>query len=139
MSILNNLKKVRAAIANDSVTNHPSPISSALNLAAIAAMVKGMKSTEWGDYMAIFCENQEQLTRLTAEAPDEEDYLKQMRAYIVADGICDPGTTFNIAMHVDTKIDGINGSIKNPPVSPAPNDPGGAIKSRRPKELRNIV
>lgn len=144
MTLLNNLKKVRAAIADDSVTNDPSPISSALNIAAMAAMFEGMPKgdntkTKWADYMAIFCENSAQLTRLTVEDPNEDEYLKQMRAYIVADGICDPGTNFNIPMHVDPRIDGINGSITNPPVSPAPNDPGGAIKGRRPLELRNII
>jgi hypothetical protein len=132
MSIFNNLKKVRAAIAVASITSDVSDISIAINKAAMAAMFKGMGTNEWGDYMAIFCENQDQLTRLTVQANGEAPYLQQMRAYLVADGICDPSTTFS-TMHVGDGID------KNPPVPDAPNDLGDTIKNRRPDGLKDIL
>jgi hypothetical protein len=132
MSIFNNLKKVRAAVAIASITSDVSDISIAINKAAMAAMFKGMGSEEWEKYMAIFCENQDQLTRLTVQANGEAPYLPQMRAYLVADGICDPSTTFS-TMHVDDGID------KNPAVPDAPNDPGDTIKNRRPDGLKDIL
>jgi hypothetical protein len=143
MTILENLERVRTALQDASMISDPSPMSSALNEAAMAAMFEGMpkgdpSKKKWGDYMAIFCANQDQLTRLTVEAQDEEKYLKQMRAYIVADGICDPGTNFNIGMHIDNKIDGIANSLENPPVDDTPKD-DGSIANRRPKELKDIV
>lgn len=137
MSIFNNLKKVRAAVAIASIDNDVSAISIAINKAAMAAMFEGMPNgdinkTKWGDYMAIFCENQDQLTRLTVADPNEADYLQQMRAYLVADGICDPSTTFS-TMHVRGEID------QNPPVPDAPIDPDDTIKNRRPDGLKDIL
>jgi hypothetical protein len=139
MSIFNNLKKVRAAIARDTVGNDISPLSTALNTAALQALAAGFGQDEWGNYMAVFAENQAQLDRLTIQTPGEETYLQQMRAYILTNGICDMGTNGDLPRNVNIKIDGIVGSINNPPVPDAPNDPGGTIANRRPAELKDVL
>lgn len=141
MSIFKNLRKVHSKVAFDSINNVLSPIGSALNDAATAALYKGIGSPEWESYMAIFAENQEQLTRLTVIDQNEPQYLTQMRAYIVTNGICDMGTNGDLTKNtVTSTIDGDpQQAAANPVVSDVPNDPNGTIASKRPPNLRTLI
>jgi hypothetical protein len=138
MSILKNLKKAHAAVVAQNTTNDLSPIGTAINRAAMAAMFGGLGSNDWNSYMATFADNEEQLQRLTVRDANEEPYITQMRAYILVNGCCDIGTNAFMNNKVDEKIDGIAGSNKNPPVPDAPNDPNGKIANLRPADLKSI-
>src|SRR2546429_3122078 len=97
MKIFKNLKRMRAAVAAQQI-NGDSELAGALNTAAVAALLGGMSSPAFKSYMAIFSDNTDQLERLTVIKKDDQGkvieppYLKQMRAYIVSNAICDSQT-----------------------------------------------
>lgn len=135
MSILNNIKKVRAVIANQFVDSDVSDAGQKLNDAAMEAIFHGIGSDQWKSYMAVFADNPDQLTRLTVPGPNEETYLRQMRAYVVTSAVCDMGTNLDITGKIDSRIDGAN-SLKNPNVPAAMDDAG--IKGLRPEGLETV-
>jgi hypothetical protein len=141
MGIFRNLKRVHAAVAADLATDQPT-LSAAINNAAIKAIMGGIESDEFKSYMAIFASNQEQLQRLTVprEAPPEPKYLSQMRAYIVANAICDTGTNAHTGNKVTEAIDGGEDGI--PLVSDEITDltsaQGQVLANLRPDGLKNI-
>jgi len=137
-SILNNLKKVHAAVVAQRITSDESPIGAALNRAAVAAVTGGIQSDAWKSYMAVFAANRDQLERLTVEKPGEEPYLKQMRAYIVSNAICDVGTNAFTNNKVTKVIDGLEGVAGNPSVSGEVSDPDGTVAGLRPADLKVI-
>jgi hypothetical protein len=137
MSILNNLKKIHAAVTAQRITNNESPIGKALNEAAVLALLGGIGSPPWASYMAVFADNPEQLDRLTVKQDEDEPfYISQMRAYIVSNAICDSGTNAFTNNRVNDLIDGPVGAMPAPPE--APNDPEGTIKNLRPAGLKSI-
>lgn len=96
MSIKKRLLKVQAAVVLDKV-NGTGKLGTAIGDAAEAAMFAGIDSEEWKAYMSLFADSADQLKRLTTteldgEGTDEARYLPRIRAYIVANGICAPGT-----------------------------------------------
>ena len=137
-SILNNLRKAHAAVVAQQINNGVSQLGEALNAAAVEAVIGGINSAAWKSYMAVFADNPEQLTRLTEPQPGEEQYLQQMRAYIVSNAICTPDTNAFLNNRVRKEIDGVAGSGTNPPVSNAVSDPGNAISALRPADLKTI-
>lgn len=138
-SILQNLRKVHAAVVAQQIDNGTSALSAALNEAAIKALLGGFGSPAWNSYMAVFATNPEQLTRLTKRVNDgEEDYLDQDRAYIVSNAICTPETNAFLNDKVNELIDGDpNSPETNPPVSNELNVTA-EIKALRPTALREI-
>lgn len=138
-SILQNLRKVHAAVVAQQIENGRSPLSQALNAAAVEAATKGITSTAWKRYMAVFADNPDQLTRLTKPQEDEEAYLKQFRAYIVSNAICTPETNAFLNNKVGNEIDGVEGLPTNPPVSTEKSDPDGVLAAvARPEGLESI-
>ena len=137
-SILQNLRKVHAAVVAQQIKNGRSPLSQALNAAAVEAATGGISSDAWKSYMAVFADNPEQFSRLTEPQDGEEAYLKQFRAYIVSNAICTPETNAFLNNRVGNEIDGVPGLATNPPVSDAVDDPNGEIAARRPDGLKAI-
>jgi hypothetical protein len=136
-SILNNLKKMHAAVVTQRLTSDESALGVALNIAAVAAVTGGINSDAWKSYMAIFADNSEQLERLTVQKPNEALYLPQLRAYMVSNAICDVSTNAFTNNRVNERIDGLTGT-NDPPVPDVVNDPGGQIAALRPKDLKSI-
>lgn len=92
MKISQRLVKVQLAVLNNKV-NGDGSYGKKLGEAAEAAMLKGIYSDEWKAYMSLFADSSDQLKRLTTDELDGGDpYLPRIRAYIVANGVCAPGT-----------------------------------------------
>jgi hypothetical protein len=82
------------------------PFGEDMKNAAIEAIMNGLGSEEWKAYMSLFADNAEQLTRLTTEQATDEDYLPQMRAYIVSNAVCGGFTGTRTHLNIDReKID----------------------------------
>ena len=112
MSILNNLRRVHAAVVIDNTKSQlqdpnlkTGPLATKINQAAVLALTSGMNSQAWEDYMATFAGNETELKRLTEVEDNEKDYLPQLRAYIVSNAICDIGTSAHTSENVDERID----------------------------------
>lgn len=140
-SIYTNLKKIHTAVVKARIGNDdpgvPSPLSTALNNAAVEALTGGIDSPAWVKYMAIFADNPEQLERLTKPKENEPSYLRQMRAYIVSNAICFPDTNAFLDNRVTKLIDG--GSNNDPQVSDQESDPNGELAAvGRPQGLDAI-
>lgn len=103
MTILRNLLKAHAAVAKDIFNS--GDLASRIGQLAVEAVINGMDSQEWKDYMSLFADNEAQLNRLTVQTPDEPSYLKQARAYIVSNAICDAATGVKTHNNVNTSID----------------------------------
>ena len=117
MSILNNLKKAHAAIVLDQTRQALEPqnpnlgrLGAQINSFAVEALTHGLGSDQWNDYMTLFASNAAELAQLADPARTEgvagaqAAWLRQMRAYIVSNGICDIGTN-------GRTFDKINGDI----------------------------
>ena len=98
-TIRNNLLRVQAAVVSQKATTGVTALGDAIGNAAEAALLKGMTAPdgtatpEWERYMALFANSAEQLERLTSNKHDGNNtWLPRVRAYIVANGICAPGT-----------------------------------------------
>jgi hypothetical protein len=88
------LLKVQAAVVVEKA-NGGGSLGEQIGLAAERAMIEGMNSDAWKAYMSLFADSADQLKRLTTTELDGEDdaqYLPRMRAYIVANAVCAPGT-----------------------------------------------
>ena len=117
MSIKNNLAKVHVAVVID--TFKGGPFGAKLKASAIAAITKGLNSEEWKDYMKLFADNEQQLTRLTVEDPNEPSWFKESRAYIVSNAICGADTTGETGANVD---DGFSADAS------LPEEPDGTVQ-----------
>ncbi|HEX8293940.1 MAG TPA: hypothetical protein VF570_19395 [Pyrinomonadaceae bacterium] len=92
MKIEQRIKLIQAAVAVDKAKGR-GDLGEQVGKAAEAAMLGGIASEAWKKYMSLFADSAEQLTRLTTNELDgDNDYLPRMRAYIVANGVCAPGT-----------------------------------------------
>lgn len=92
MKITQRLVKVQLAVLYDKV-HGGGEFGDRVGKAAEDAMVGGMGSDAWKRYMSLFADSSDQLKRLTTTELDGEDpYLSRIRAYIVANGVCAPGT-----------------------------------------------
>ena len=117
MSILNNLRKAHAAIVLDQTKKALEPnnpelgkLGAQVNALAVEALTKGINSDAWKDYMKLFASNEAELAQLADTTKTEgvagaqAAWLRQMRAYIVSNAICDIGTN-------GKTFDKINGDI----------------------------
>ena len=75
-----------------------------LKRAAIEAMMAGIGSKAWTSYMSLFADNTEQLNRLTVRGENEELWLLESRAYMVANSICGADSTTQTSLRVDALI-----------------------------------
>ena len=115
MSILNNLKKAHAAIVLDNTqaalgVANTGTLGARVNNMAVDALTNGLGTVQWQDYMHLFASNADELAQLADPARTEgvagaqAAWLRQMRAYIVSNAICDIGTN-------GRTFDRINGDI----------------------------
>jgi hypothetical protein len=117
MSILNNLRKAHAAIVLDQTKKALDPnnpdlgkLGAQVNALAVDALTHGLGTDAWNDYMTLFASNPAELAQLADPAKTEgvagaqAAWLRQMRAYIVSNAICDIGTN-------GKTFDKINGDI----------------------------
>lgn len=122
MKIFENLQRVAAAVAVDELAG--GTFGERVKNAGIAAVMGGISSQQWRDYMALFADNADQLRLLTT--PDETDpsYMAQSRAYIVTNSICGTITGTRTHLNVERAIDdnlsdADDGSVTKPfPVPP---------------------
>ncbi len=92
MKISERLVKVQLAVLHNKV-NGDGTYGRKVGDAAMKAMMKGLGSEEWKNYMSLFADSSEQLTRLSStELDGNDEWLPHIRAYIVANGTCAPGT-----------------------------------------------
>lgn len=126
-TILKRLQITDAAMQNAAIRDQ---LGFELKQAAIKAMMKGIESPEWISYMSLFAENAEQLNRLTVLQPDEDSWLTESRAYMIANAICGADSTTRTSLRVDDDIDdNISNAADNTIVDPDhPNPPDGAVK-----------
>jgi hypothetical protein len=90
MKIKERLVKVQLAVLENKV-NGDGEYGRLVGDAAEAAMIKGMISEEWKNYMSLFADSADQFKRLTTtELDGNDEWLPRVRAYIVANGICAP-------------------------------------------------
>jgi hypothetical protein len=103
MSIMSNLKRTEKAVAKDIANG--GDLARRIGDAAVAAITKGMKSKEWKQYMALFCDTKQELAQLTVERGSDHDYMPKMRAYIVANAVCAADTGTEVAALVNENIE----------------------------------
>lgn len=101
-SILERLKRTDAAMKNAAVNVQ---LGFKLKQQAINAMMGGIGSPEWKSYMSLFADNVEQLNRLTVPQDNEDSWLAEARAYIVANAICGADSTTQTSVRVDSDLD----------------------------------
>jgi hypothetical protein len=119
MSIIANLKLAHAAIVNDFAKKLIKPddmdagkLGPRLNLMAVDALTQGIGTQAWSDYMSLFANNEDELAQLIDPERAKDPtmpWLKQSRAYIVSNAICDIGTNGETGRNVNTLIDVSNG------------------------------
>lgn len=98
-----------------------------LKQAAIEAMMAGIGSDAWKSYMSLFANNAEQLNRLTVRGENEELWLLESRAYMVANSICGADSTTQTSLRVDALIDdNINVESDDSIVDPVDGEPVAA-------------
>jgi hypothetical protein len=107
-----------------------------LKRAAIEAMMAGIGSKEWNSYMSLFANNTEQLNRLTVRGENEDLWLLESRAYMVANSICGADSTTQTSLRVDLLIDeslnaNSDNSIVDPPEQGEVVPPGAIVRPFR--------
>ena len=88
-SITDNIKKVEEAMKDPAKKEG---LGLLLKNKAIDAMAGGIGSEPWEIYMSMFADNQAQLDRLTVAKANEPAWLKEARAYSMANAVCAPNT-----------------------------------------------
>ena len=101
-TIVNRLEQTGAAMKIAEIRDQ---LGFELKQAAIDAMMGGIGSPEWKSYMSLFADNADQLTRLTVRADDDQLWLLESRAYMVANAICGADSTTQTRLRVDELID----------------------------------
>jgi len=101
-TILQRLKQTGVAMKKP---EHKNKLGSQLKQASIKAMMAGIGSDAWEEYMSLFADNADQLTRLTVPKVNEDPLLAEARAYIVANSICGADSTTQTFLRVDALID----------------------------------
>lgn len=127
MSIINNLKRVAAVVAIEDVNGRN--FGELIQNAAIDAINNGIASTEAERYMSLFADNAAQLARLTTDSTDTRTWLRESRAYIMANAVC--GTITGTRTHVNVSAEIDDGL----PVAP---DPDNATRNKRPFPIPNV-
>jgi hypothetical protein len=107
MSIRDNVMKVKKQILAE-VDEDNQPFTDGVQQKAIAAILKGIGSTEWEAYMRLFvdAERPEQLARLMAADDTKDDKaMNRARAYLVADAPCGTDTVINFGRAASELLD----------------------------------
>jgi hypothetical protein len=104
-NILENIGQIHVAVVKDKETRE-SKLAQALSALAVKAIMGGLGSPDWREYMSIFADNEAQLSVLCEVQPDEpeDSYLPQSRAYIVSNAVCSAGTNTATTNNVDRAI-----------------------------------
>ncbi|HJR06833.1 MAG TPA: hypothetical protein VJ842_06220 [Pyrinomonadaceae bacterium] len=116
MSIINNLETAQQAVADDIANNNPARLAERVRKAAVAAITGGMNSVVWQRYMALFCDNANELAQMTVVRDTDEDYMAQTRAYTPANAICLPDTNTQLTNGVRDR------NIEPPVDAPVPTE-----------------
>ena len=107
MKIIDNLQAAQDAIAADIAASEADGTKSALaesvRKAAVEAITGGVSSVKWLRYMALFCDDANQLAQLTVARKGDEDYMPQIRAYTAANAVCLPDTNTRLTNGVADK------------------------------------
>jgi len=132
-TILDRLNQTGAAMNTAEFNNQ---LGFKLKRAAIEAMMAGIGSKEWNSYMSLFANNTEQLNRLTVRGENEDLWLLESRAYMVANSICGADSTTQTSLRVDLLIDeSLNAnsdySIVDPPEQGEVVPPGAIVRPFR--------
>jgi hypothetical protein len=126
MKIYASLHRVHAAVVLDTFRGAPLQLGDKIMKLAIAALEGGIGSDAWKNYMSLFADNEIQLSRLRGADGNNADYLKQFRAYIVTNAMCDASTDTKTGLRVDERIDDLivdddpDGTITKPIDIPNP-------------------
>lgn len=123
-SIVENLGKIHIAVVTDKETK-AGELGAAIGELAVRAIMGGLGSAAWRNYMSIFADNAAQLQLLSESTAGEDSYLPHTRAYIVSNAVCAAGTDGNTPANVDTQIG-----------AAVPNAPDGTAKI--PEELDGL-
>lgn len=105
MSIQQNIKNMITAIEKDE------SLSQTLRLEAVEAIYDGPGSKAWKDYLSRFATpgNKAELARLTGEndvpCPQNADYARVARAYLIANITCGTPTYKRLHEGVDNNLD----------------------------------
>lgn len=126
-TILKRLQKTDRAMEDPL---HRVQLGGKLKRAAIKAIMGGIGSDDWKAYMSLFADNVDQLNRLTVRKPDEDAWLAEARAYMVANAVCGADSTTRTSLRVDDDIDdGVSNAADAKIVDPPPDGepaPAGA-------------
>lgn len=137
MTIEKRIKLVQAAVAVDKAKGDPLDLGEKVGKAAERAMLAGINSNEWKDYMSLFADSADELKRLTTNELDgENDYLPRMRVYIVANAVCAPGTDA-ATMKGFERLGGMIDAPR-PDGEPLGTDVDAAVTGRRPFPIPEI-
>ena len=126
-TILDRLNQTAAAMNDAQFSDQ---LGFKLKQAAIEAMMAGIGSEKWKSYMSLFADNTEQLNRLTVRAQNEDLWLTESRAYMVANSVCGADSTTQTVLRVDALIDdNLTANSDNKIVDPVDGQaaPAGAI------------
>jgi hypothetical protein len=99
MKIIDNLKKVAAAVALDDTKG--GNFGTLVQNAAIDAITNGLDSNAARDYMSLFADNADQLRRLTTPEATDLNWFRESRAYIMGNGVC--GTITGTRTHLNVR------------------------------------
>lgn len=109
MTILENLKRVAAAVALNDVQG--GNFGALVQNAAIDALTDGLDSAAARDYMSLFADNAAQLRRLTTPDAADLNWFRESRAYIMGNGVC--GTITGTRTHLNVRPEFDNGLPTN--------------------------
>jgi hypothetical protein len=102
MSIKQKLNEVLTEAENDTSNT----IANLIGYRAIEAIVEGVGSQAWEDYMRIFASTEEELKRLTFEDPMSQDPdIKENIVYLVSYATCTAATLTKMRDKVQPVID----------------------------------
>ena len=110
MSIIDNLKKAQKAIDNDTVNGTGLELGEQVREAAVEAITNGRDSDEWKKYMALFCDNANELAQLTVVRQTDESWMPLLRTYTPAGALCFPDTNTDLGKGIEA----INLNIEPP-------------------------
>lgn len=103
-----------------------------LKNAAIEAIEAGIGKPQWEAYMSMFADSEEQLKRLTVSDPaNDEQWLRESRAYIVTNSICSVDT--NTKTRLGVKMDELDKGLTEPTAT------ADKVKNLRPKDFEKFV
>jgi hypothetical protein len=102
-NIFENVGQIHIAVVKDKETKQ-GVLAQTLSTLAVKAIMGGLGSAAWKEYMSIFADNDAQLKLLTETTEDEDEYLPKSRAYIVSNAVCAAGTNTATTNGVDRAI-----------------------------------